>query len=156
MAIASTVSRYLTQRRLPYEVLCHSHTKSSIETAQAAHIPTVRMAKSVVLGDDLGYVMAILPASCRLDIGELHRQLNRPLGLVPEQELSALFQDCDIGAVPPMGPAYGMETVVDSTLAEQPDIYLEAGDHEQLIHLSGEDFELLLETAQQMHFSRHW
>ena len=156
MTIANTFSRYLTERRVPYEVLCHSHTGSSKETAQAAHIPGARMAKSVILEDDNGYVMAILSAAHRLDLGELHRQLNRPLGLVTEQELCSLFQDCDVGAVPPIGPAYGMETVVDDTLVEQPDVYLEAGDHEQLIHLSGEDFESLLEPAQYMHLSCNW
>jgi len=156
MAISGTVSRYLTERRIPYEVLPHSHTGSSMETAQVAHIPGVRVAKSVVLEDDLGYVMAVLPASHRLDLVELHHQLKRPLGLVSERELSSLFQDCDMGAVPAVGPAYGMETVVEDTLVEQPDVYMEAGDHEQLIHLSGEDFESLLDQAQCMHFSRHW
>ncbi|MEE8428134.1 MAG: YbaK/EbsC family protein [Gammaproteobacteria bacterium] len=156
MAIAGTVFRYLTERRIPYDVLSHSHTGSSMETAQVAHIPGVRVAKSVVLEDDHGYVMVVLPASRRLDLGELHHQLKRPLGLVSERELSALFQDCDMGAVPAVGPAYGIETVVDDTLVEQPDVYMEAGDHEQLIHLSGEDFESLLEQAQYLHISRHW
>jgi Ala-tRNA(Pro) deacylase len=43
-----------------------------------------------------------------------------------------------------MGPAYGLETVVDDVLAEQPDIYFEGGDHEQLIHVSAEAFHALL------------
>ena len=37
-----------------------------------------------------------------------------------------------------------LETVVDDLLAEQPDIYFEAGDHEQLIHVSAEVFQMLL------------
>jgi Ala-tRNA(Pro) deacylase len=156
MAIASSVTKYLKEHRVPYEVVSHTYTGSSMETAEVAHVPGDRMAKSVVLEDDQGYVMAVLSASHRLDLGELHRQLKRPLGLVTEQELSSLFQDCDVGAVPPVGPAYGMETVVDDSLAEQPDVYMEAGDHEQLIHLSGEDFESLFEQGQCMHISRHW
>ena len=154
MTMATTLSRFLTDHQVPYEILAHNHTASSMETAQAAKVPGARVAKSVVLGDEHGYVMAILPATRRVDLAELHRQLNRPLELVPEGELRALFQDCDMGAVPPIGPAYGMDTVVDDCLAEQSDVYLEAGDHEQLIHLTGEDFDVLLDQARHMNFSR--
>jgi Ala-tRNA(Pro) deacylase len=37
-----------------------------------------------------------------------------------------------------------METLVDDAIAEQPEIYFEAGDHEQLIHVSAEVFETLM------------
>ena len=79
-----------------------------------------------------------------MNLGELHRQLNRNLGLATESELGGLFSDCEVGALPAMGPAYGLETVVDDELAEQPDIYFEAGDHEQLIHVSAEAFHTLM------------
>jgi len=47
-----------------------------------------------------------------------------------------------------------METVVDNTIAEQPDIYFEAGDHEQLIHVSAEVFQYLMgDSVQHGHFS---
>jgi Ala-tRNA(Pro) deacylase len=71
-----------------------------------------------------------------------------------ESELGSLFADCEIGALPAIGPAYGMETFIDDTIAEQPDIYFEAGDHEQLIHVSAEAFETLMgERVQRGHFS---
>jgi len=38
---------------------------------------------------------------------------------------------------------------------EEPDVYVEAGDHERLVHLSGEDFDALLEDASRATFSRH-
>ena len=144
MAIASTVSNYLAEHDVAYDVLAHPHTATSGESAQAAHVPGTRLAKSVVLEDEQGYLMVVLPSNRQIDLGELHRQLNRNLGLATEGELGSLFIDCEIGALPAMGPAYGMETVVDDALAEQSDIYFEAGDHEQLIHVSAETFQALL------------
>jgi Ala-tRNA(Pro) deacylase len=144
MAIAMTVSNYLADHGVEYDILSHPHTLSSGESAQAAHIPGNRLAKSVILEDDLGYLMVILPANRHLDLGELHRQMNRNLGLATEGELGQLFQDCEIGALPALGPAYGIETLVDDLIAEQPEIYFEAGDHEQLIHVSAESFHALL------------
>jgi Ala-tRNA(Pro) deacylase len=136
-------------------VLAHPHSSSSLETAQAAHVPGDMIAKTVVLEDEAGYVLAVLPASCRVDLAELHRQTSRRLGLATERELEGLFNDCEIGAVPPLGSLYQMETIVDDALAEQSDIYFEAGDHEQLIHVSAETFEALMGEARHAGFSRH-
>ena len=155
MAMANRVVNYLLEQDVDFDLLDHPHSATSMESAQLAHVPGDRIAKSVVLEDERGYVLAVLPASCRVDLGELHRQTRRNLGLATEYELGALFEDCEPGAVPPLGPAYDMETIVDETLAEQPDIYFEAGDHEQLVHVSGETFESLLGEAQHTDFSRH-
>ena len=154
MSIAMTVSDYLAEHDVAYDVLTHPHTATSGETAEASHVPGTRLAKSVILGDDMGYLMVVLPSNRQVDLGELHRQLNRNLGLVTESELGRLFTDCETGALPAMGPAYGLETVVDDLLAEQPDIYFEAGDHEQLIHVSAEVFEVLMgDRIRHGHFS---
>jgi Ala-tRNA(Pro) deacylase len=154
MAIASTVSHYLAEHDVAYDVLTHPHTATSAESAEASHIPGTRLAKSVILEDDQGYLMVVLPSNRQVNLGELHRQMNRNLGLATESELGGLFFDCELGALPAVGPAYGVETVVDDTIAEQPEIYFEAGDHEQLIRVSAETFQALLgEATQHGHFS---
>ncbi len=154
MAIASTVSNYLVAQGVEYDVLTHPHSATSGESAQAAHVPGSRLAKSVILEDEQGYLMVVLPSSRQVDLLELHRQLNRNLVLATESELGGLFSDCEIGALPPIGSAYGVETVVDDAIAEQPDIFFEAGDHEQLIHVSAETFQSLLgEHVQHGRFS---
>ena len=155
MAIASTVSHFLAEHDVAYDVLSHPHTATSGESAEASHVPGSRLAKSVVLEDEQGYVMVVLPASRHVDLRELHRQLNRDLGLATETELGTLFSDCEIGALPAVGPAYGMETLIDEAIAEQPDIYFEAGDHEQLIHVSAEAFETLMGDRVQRGRVRH-
>lgn len=144
MAIAATVSSRLAEQDADYDVLTHTHTTSSGASARAAHVPGMRLAKSVLLGDDQGYLMAVLPAAHQLDLHELHRQLRRNLALATESECGGVFRDCELGALPPLGPAYGLETLIDDALAEQPEIYFEAGDHEQLIHVSAETFHALL------------
>jgi len=154
MAIANTVSDYLANHGVDYDVLAHPHTMTSSESAQASHVPGARLAKSVVLEDQDGYVMVVVPSNRNVDLGELHRQLNRSLGLATESELAGLFSDCETGALPAIGPAYGIETLVDDAIAEQSDVYFEAGDHEQLIHVSHEGFSTLMGPAvRHGHFS---
>jgi Ala-tRNA(Pro) deacylase len=155
MPLSRRVTNYLREQDADYSVVRHPHSSTSIESAELAHISGDRIAKSVVLEDDQGYLLAVLPASCRLDLGELHRQTNRNLGLATEHELEALFDDCEPGAIPPLGSVYSLETIVDDSLAEQSDIYFESGDHEQLIHVSAETFETLIGDVRHAQFSRH-
>ncbi len=155
MSIANRVVDYLIEQDADFDVINHPYSSTSMESAQLAHVSGELIAKSVVLEDERGYLLAVLPASCRVDLGELHRQTNRNLGLATESELHALFEDCEPGAVPPFGTVYELDAIVDDGLAEQSDIYFEAGDHERLIHVSAETFETLMGDVQHSGFSRH-
>ncbi len=155
MALAKTVEDYLGDLNVSYDLLPHTRTATSIRTASAAHVPAHQIAKGVMLEDDAGYVMAVLPADRRVHLGALREQLGRRMGLATEQELGTMFQDCTLGAVPPVGEAYGIETVVDDELSEGGDVYFEAGDHEELVHLPREAFLLLHGQARRGHFSKN-
>ncbi|MBI2313241.1 MAG: YbaK/EbsC family protein [Betaproteobacteria bacterium] len=152
MAIAMTLQNYLREQRVPFEVLMHNHTRSSLKTAEAAHISTERLAKAVMLEDDKGYLMAVVPASYRVNLGELRQQLGRNVGLATEAELTEIFRDCELGAIPPVGHAYGVETVYDDALMQMSDIYFEAGDHEELIHVTCQEFMRLMGVARHGRF----
>ena len=50
---------------------------------------------------------------------------------------------------------YFEQVTARDSLAEQPEIYFEAGDHERLIHISREQFMRLMEQAGHGHFGHH-
>jgi len=153
MTIAATQQRYLVQRKAEYDLMLHPHTESSRETAEAAHISDDHIAKAVVVKDVSGYAIVVIPASNWLNMDRLRHELNRDLHLATEDEIAELFEDCEPGAVPPLGPAYGIETLLDESLTSLADVYFEAGDHEQLVHLRGEDFQALLSGARHGYYS---
>lgn len=155
MSIPKKLKEFLDSSGVYYEILSHHYTESSMDTAQTARLPGENIAKSVILEDDNGYLMAVVPATHHVQLGHLGHQLNRHLGLATEQELPNLFSDCEVGAIPPIGQAYGMEVVLDDCLAECSDIYFEAGDHTDLIHMRGEDFRHLMRDAGHGQFSQH-
>ena len=147
MTIAASVREYLAHEGVEYSTITHSRTRDSSHSAQAAHVPGDRLAKCVMLGDDNGYLMAVIPSSHRLDLTALRNELHRDLGLATEREIMELFKDCEPGAVPPLGCAYGIEMVLDQSLGDTPDAYFEGGDHESLVHVSGRDFLKLMADA---------
>jgi Ala-tRNA(Pro) deacylase len=154
MAVASTLQDYLEQLGVDYEVVEHPYTETGLDTAERAHIPADKLAKSIILEDEGGYVMAVCPASRRIKLGDLYRETNRRLEFANEAELAELLGDCVLGAVPPVGGLYGFEVVVDTDLFMQPDIYFEAGDHVDLVHVSAEGFQTLMSDAEHASFSK--
>jgi Ala-tRNA(Pro) deacylase len=155
MTIPASVHDYLDREGVQYEVISHTATRDAAHTAQAAPVRGDWLAKSVVLEDDSGYVMAIIPASHRLDLQAIGRELMRELVLANERELADLFEDCEPGAVPPLGRAYGIDVVVDRNLTDTPDVYFEAGDHLSVIHVSGRDFRRLMANSLERNISHH-
>jgi len=153
MAVASTVEQYLIDKSIDYELVPHPHTGSSHETAEAAHVPEDHIAKAVILKDPAGYAMVVVPASHWVETKHLRKELDRDLELVAEAELASLFADCETGAVPPLGPAYGITTYLDETLTTLANVYFEAGDHQHLMRTSGDDFRQLLSGVRRGHFS---
>jgi Ala-tRNA(Pro) deacylase len=155
MTIARRLAQYLEQCGARYEVCTHPHSSTSAESARLAHVPQHQLAKSVILEDDAGIVMAVVPADSRVRIGELARLLQRhDLHLADEQRISQVFDDCAAGAVPAIGMAYGVETVVEEELQEVAEVYVEGGDHQALLRLSGETFGMLMRPARHAHFCR--
>jgi Ala-tRNA(Pro) deacylase len=155
MAIALTLQQYLENNGVKYDVLPHTYTRSSMNTAESARVPGDQLAKSIILEDDQGYLMAVVPATHHIEIGRLSQQLHRKLGLATERELGQLFSDCDLGAIPPIGEAYGMDVILEDSLSDCADVFFEAGDHTEVIHVRGEDFKRLMGKARHGHFSRH-
>ena len=155
MPIAVSVQEHLIREGVKYELIEHTRTLDSAHTAQAAHVPGAQLAKGTVLKDDQGFVIAVVPATRRVDLGAIHRRFGRPLGLATENELESLFGDCEPGAVPPLGTAYGIDSMLDDSLMEESDVYFEAGDHRGLVHVSGTDFRKLMTGAPHGDISRH-
>jgi Ala-tRNA(Pro) deacylase len=129
MAIPATLYQYLRQNGVSYDVIPHHKTNCSRMNALAAHVPEESVAKAVVIKRRKGFVLAVVPASGEVALNGLGALLAQPVCLATEQELQGLFTDCEVGAVPPLGQAYGIRTVVDRELLDRDDIYFEGGDH---------------------------
>ena len=155
MALAITLQQYLADQNIPYEVITHRPTISSSMTAEASHVSGDCVAKAVIVKDEDHFIMAVLPASHHVKLGDLSSVLGRAVRLATEDEASELFPDCSTGAIPSLGAAYGVDMVVDDSLAKQPEVYFEGEDHTSLVQVSAKRFFWLMQNAAHGHFSTH-
>ena len=155
MAIAKTVQAYLTQHKIKIQLVPHPKTYSTHDTAEAAHVRDDHIAKAIIVHDTQGYAMAVIPGSNWLKLEALQEETDRDFQLADEQDIDSLFEDCQSGAIPPLGPAYDIETFLDEQLLSLANVYFEAGDHEQLVHVSGTDFNIMLKGVRHGFFSHN-
>ncbi len=155
MAIAESIKSCLSEHHIDYDLVPHPKTYTSRDTARAAHIPEDHIAKAVVVENLDGYAMVVIPGSGWLKLRALRDDADRSFILADESEVEKMFTDCKPGAIPPLGPVYGLETFLDEQLTTLANVYFEAGDHENLVHVNGEAFHSLLKGVRHGHFSHN-
>jgi HD-like signal output (HDOD) protein/prolyl-tRNA editing enzyme YbaK/EbsC (Cys-tRNA(Pro) deacylase) len=144
MAIAARIKSYLDKRRILYDVHELVPFISLLQAAEVGQIPPEFLAKGVVLKDELGLILVVLPASHGVDADALSKLLHRKLELAEEEQIETAFPDCLPRFVAPIGEAYGIRTIVDDSLVGAETLFFSAGDASCLIEVSGKDFFSLL------------
>ena len=131
------VTTVLSDAGVEYEVLSHAHTERAADEADALGLPLAAVAKTLVLTAPVGHVRVVLPASERIDLRKArgHVEGGKRVHLATEEELARAYPEFELGAVPPFGGASGDRVLVDSRVAEQRSVVLEAGSHERSVRL---------------------
>lgn len=153
MGIAITLAQYLVDRGVSYNLVPHPQTVTASGSASANGVAADSLAKAVVLKGGDGFMLAVLPASRHIQFEDLRRLVGSQVDIANEEQVETLFLDCEPGAVPALGGAYGLNVIVDDSLAQQPDVYFEGGDHANLVHISGTSFQKLMRDAQHGQFT---
>ncbi len=139
---ASRVKDFLDTNRIHYASIVHPTSYTAQGTAAYAHVSGKELAKTVIVRIDSTLAMAVVPASAQLDLSALKKITKaKTVGLAVEAEFEFKFPDCDLGAMPPFGNLYGMPVYVDEMLTYDKEIAFNAGSHSELVRMSYEDFE---------------
>jgi len=155
MTISNRLDSYLTTHNIPFQVIEHDHSASSIGTAITAEVPLNQIAKAVILKDhEDRKLMAILPAKNKINLSEINDELMGTYRLAKENEVYTIFSDCEHGAIPPVGDAFNMHMICDELLDKLDFVYIEAGDHRQLLRISHEYFQMMAAKSKHLRFSR--
>jgi Ala-tRNA(Pro) deacylase len=136
------LTELLDREHIKYITIQHSPAYTAQEVAAAAHVSGKEMAKTVVTKLDGKPALVVLPASERVNFDQLRANTGaREVELATEQEFVTLFPECELGAMPPFGNLYGLDTYVARNLADDEEIAFNSGTHTELIRMPYRDFE---------------
>ena len=140
------LEEFLQQNKVKYVTVLHSPHYTAQEIAASSHIPGKGMAKTVMVKIDGKMIMAVLPASYKVDFDLLKSAVGADnIELADEYEFKDMFPGCEVGAMPPFGNLFDMEVYVEDSLADQEQIAFNAGSHTELIKMTYKDFERLVQ-----------
>ncbi len=144
MPILGKLRKILDDNNIRYRVVTHSEAYTAQELAAAEHVPGDQMAKVVMVRHAGKSLMAVLPATRRIDFEMLHAVLGGESRLETEEEFKDLFPGCETGAEPPFGNLFGLDVLVDGSLAKHAEITFNAGTHRDSICMRYEDYNSLV------------
>ena len=145
----ATLTELLDREGVRYVTIQHSRAYTAQEVAAAAHVSGKEMAKTVVTKLDGKPALVVLPAREKVSLDQLRQNTGaREVELATEQEFASLFPGCELGAMPPFGNLYGLDTYVTKSLAADEEIAFNAGTHTELIRMPYRDFERVVHPKQ--------
>jgi Ala-tRNA(Pro) deacylase len=143
--IPTAISNYLDQHHARYSLIAHPTAYTAQEEAAAAHISGSEWAKTVVVFADDEPILAVLPAQYSVDLPRLKESAHaKSMRLAKENEFASLYRDCELGAMPPLGPLFHQRVFVDKHLTSDPEVAFSAGSHHYAVRMPYREFERLV------------
>ncbi len=131
---AGRIDAFLTEHGVEHEIVEHAETMSAAAEAREAGVPTADTAKGVLLAEADEYLLAVIPASHRLDLKKVRALVGRKgVRLATEAEMPGLSPNVELGALPVLGPDVPAAELVDERLLAHQRIICSAGDHRHAV-----------------------
>ena len=140
MSISTRLKSFLAENQIPYSIMTHTRAYTAQGAAATMQISGKELAKTVVLWTGEEMILAVLPAPNHVRLDKLAAEVGKSVRLATEAELSSLFPDCELGAMPPFGSLYNLPVYVDESLAADEAIVFNAGTHRDAIRMRYDDF----------------
>jgi Ala-tRNA(Pro) deacylase len=124
----SLVTEHLIGRGVAFQVIPHRRVFTSLQQARELGVTAAEVLKTVALCSAGKYVLAVVPASRRLELRLVRELLEDPgVRLVSEAELQADFPGYALGALPPLGSLLGVPLLVDPEVLGHERVVFAAG-----------------------------
>lgn len=151
----SAVTEHLQRRGIRFEVVTHPRAVTSLEEALALGIQADEVLKTIVLDTGDGHVLAVVPASRRLDMRRVHLATgDAHARLASEEEVAGSFPEIELGSFPPLGSLFRASMLVDPEVLTHETVVAAAGSQTESIRARVEDL-LKDEDVRVVEISRH-
>ena len=153
MSAQNRMLAYLQQANIEYEMIEYEATDSLQQAALQCQVASAQVARAVLLGDEHGLLLVVLPLDHVINFSRLFALAGRELEPVDRVAARYVFTDCETGSIPSIAAPFQIHALVDNALLAQQSIYLEGGSRSVMLRVSGEDFRHLHRASAQGDFS---
>ena len=148
MAVPKKVIKFIEEKKIKYEIINHRQVFTAYDKAQTLKVHLKIIGKTLAVKLDRDFVLVLIPANRNLDKEKLKKTANvlrkkagqksvKTVDFAKESWMKKNLKGIKIGATPPLGKLWKRQTFVDSSLLKEPKIFLNSGDYEFSLKISG-------------------
>ena len=143
--ISRKLQSFLDENQVRYVTIAHSRAYTAQEIAALVHVPGKNLVKVVMVEADGRPWMVAMDSNHRVNLQRLKEAIGaNEVRIEREAEFQELFEDCEVGAMPPFGELYGLPMVADGALWEDREIVFNGGTHSEVVKMAFVDWERLM------------
>ncbi len=133
MPLISSAENYLQAQGAMYQVVACPARDNLLQMAQAASVLPGKVLRATLLESATGLLMAILPSDRILDVEVLSARLGYDIWPASGHAVARLAPDADPHYLPALPHAYGVQAIVDDSIASLDRFWFAAGDGATLV-----------------------
>lgn len=131
---------HLKRLGIEFETAPHARATSSIDEARTLGVSAGEVAKVVVLDTAKGHMLAVVPASTRVDVHRVREILDDPhVRLATEEEIQRDYPNYELGALPPLGSLLATPMIIDDELTSHATVVFADGIQTESVKMKTED-----------------
>jgi len=153
MAIPKKTKAYLDKRMAKYDEMTHKTVYTAYDVAQTLKKELREIAKSLLIAADKAYIIAVVPAHMRIDLGKLKKSLKAKKVSLPKEKVMVKIFKVKPGAMTAFGGLHKVEVWVDKSLLKTKDVIFSAGNFTDSVRMKAKDF-IELEQAKLSDFTK--
>lgn len=153
MAIPKKTKSYLDKKMAKYDELTHKTVYTAYDVAQTLRKELKEIAKNLLVATDKAYIIAVVPAHMRIDLGKLKKALKAKKVSIPKEKVMVKVFKVKPGTMTAFGGLHKVEVWADKSLLKVKDVILSAGTFTDSIRMKTKDF-IELEQAKLASFAK--
>lgn len=153
MPIPKQTKKYLDKQMAKYDELAHKTVYTAYDLAQTLRKELKEIAKSLLIATDKAYIIAVVPAHMKIDLGKLKKVLKAKKVSIPNEKIMVKIFRVRPGAMTAFGGLHKAEVIVDKSLLKVKEVILSAGSFTDSVRMKTTDF-IDLEKAKLADFAK--
>ena len=139
MPVPKKLVKFLDEHGIDHEILEHKTVYTAFDLAQTTKKKLQEIAKTLAIKADQKYVLVVVPASHRLDLGKLKKLLKaKKLEIVKETQIAKAFK-VKPGTLTPLAKFHNVPVYVDKALLKSKLVVVNAGSYTESLAMKAKD-----------------
>lgn len=147
MPVPHSVKLILDKQHVAYSVSDTPECAPTDTVLHDHHLRNMGAARSIILQDNDGRLLALIAADTLLDLNRLNQITGRQLRATTDDDLQKFYSKHQLESIPALPNLAGLPTVIDKSLMDRHSLFLDAGTAEHVLELQQDGFKQMVAGA---------